>query len=198
MPRMNRLAVALIAILPAGPVLADQAACEAAARAAMSDYDWPEPMRQNVQTIMGGNTIIGTAVSTGAHRAMYMDADGKPQSLSIDDKFYSTMDGGESWTLVQHYSEETMTAIRDGIRSQAENATNIVCQYGIDLDGKTVDHFAVDYVLHNTDKPMKGEYWLDSESGFIWRVKTVSTSDGTVIVQDNEPAPGATLPDPEG
>ena len=44
---------------------------------------------------------------------------------------------------------------------------------------------------------MQGKYWIDAETGFPWRIETVSPHN--TIIQENEPAPAdMTVPDPQG
>ncbi len=187
--------VALAAVF-AFPAHADQSECEAAARAAMIDVRHPVPMRQNIQTVMGEKTIESMALTTPDNRGMSMSADGTPTSLWIDRKFYTTPDNGKTWKLMSEQSPEAQREFMDGFRSQAENATNITCEYDVDLNGKRVNHYALDYVLYNAKTPMHGEYWVDAETKFPWRI--VSKSPVNTIIQNNKPEIGATIPDPEG
>ncbi|MEM8750455.1 MAG: hypothetical protein AAGF28_09135 [Pseudomonadota bacterium] len=176
--------------------LADQQACETAARAAMLDVRHPVPMRQSFETITGGKSVKSSAVSTPDNRGMAMDANGAPVTLWADRKFYTSADKGKTWNLMSESTEEAAQAQMDGLRQQAQNATNITCAFDIELDGKRVNHFKLDYTLYNIDMKMTGEYWVDAETGFPWRIKT--TSPHNVIIGNNQPADDIVVPDPEG
>jgi hypothetical protein len=158
------------------------------------------PVRSRSTTTMAGGQTMVTLGLTEGRNHLSMDEKGNPLSLFRNDKFYTTADNGESWTLVQTYSKEVMEQTRDGLATQAENARNITCQYKVDLDGKTVNHYSVDYAIHNTGTPVHSEYWVDTESGFAWKSLTITDPGGNEIVieQISEPAPGQTPPDPDG
>lgn len=151
-------------------------------------------------TTMAGGQIMVTLGLTEGKNHLSMDENGNPLSLFRNDKFYTTPDNGKSWTLVQTYSQDVLDRTREGLVTQAENAKNIACQFGIDLDGKTVNHYSVDYAIHNTGTPVHSEYWVDAETGFPWKTLTISDPGGNEIVieQISEPAPGQSPPDPEG
>lgn len=191
-------------VLPAAAILllspqASFADCEADARAAMLDVAHPEPMRQNVTTEMAGNTIVSFALSTPDGRGMALDANETPVSLWIGGRFYSSADGGESWTLVSEQSQEQLDAQAAGRQMQANEATNITCDYGVDLEGKTVNRFALDYALAGSGIPVKSQYWVDAETRFPWRViHEFGGANPSVITQNNEPVEALTIPDPEG
>lgn len=154
---------------------------------------------RSTTTMAGGQTMVTLGLTEGKNH-LSMDENGSPLSLFRNDKFYTTTDNGKSWTLVQTYSQDVMDQTREGLATQAENAKNIVCQFGIDLDGKTVNHYVADYAIHNTGTPVHSEYWVDAETGFPWKSLTISDPGGNEIVieQISEPAPGQTPPDPEG
>jgi len=195
---MKRTALPAIAIL----LLSSQASfadCEADARAAMLDVAHPVPMRQNVTTEMAGNTIESYALSTPDGRGMALDANEMPVSLWIGGRFYSSADGGESWTLLSEQTQEQLDAQAAGRQTQADEATNITCDYGVDLDGRTVNRFALDYALAGSGIPVKSQYWVDAETRFPWRViHEFGGANPSVITQNNEPVDGLTIPDPDG
>lgn len=195
---MNRTALpaAAILLLSAPSALAD---CEADARAAMLDVAHPVPMRQNVTTEMAGNTIVSFALSTPDGRGMALDANETPVSLWIGGRFYSSADGGESWTLVSEQTREQLDAQAAGRQTQADQATNIACDYGVDLDGKTVNRFALDYALAGSGIPVKSRYWVDAETRFPWRViHEFGGANPSVITQNNQPVDALSIPDPDG
>ncbi|MCR9122481.1 MAG: hypothetical protein NXH91_09425 [Phyllobacteriaceae bacterium] len=195
---MKRAALPAVAILllSAPSALAD---CEADARAAMLDVAHPVPMRQNVTTEMAGNTIQSFALSTPHGRGMALDANETPVSLWIGGRFYSSADGGESWTLVSEQTQDQRDAQAAGRQRQADEATNITCDYGVDLDGKTVNRFALNYALAGSGIPAKSQYWVDAETRFPWRViHEFGGANPSVITQNNEPVDTLTIPDPEG
>lgn len=174
--------------------------CADAVRTLMQgNLAWDTPIRSRSTTTMSGQEMVNLGLNDGKSH-LTMDAEGNPVSLFIDDRFYSTADKGESWTLVQTYAPEVMAETKAGLAAQAEAAENITCEYGLDLDGKSVNHYAVDYALHNTGMPMHGEYWVDAETGFAWKSLTVSDPGGNEvrIEQVSEPAPGEIIPDPDG
>ncbi|MEM1376514.1 MAG: hypothetical protein AAGG69_03910 [Pseudomonadota bacterium] len=182
-------------LLLATPAIAQD--CEAMTRAQMVMVDWPVPMRQTITTSVAGNEFKGTALSTGANRAMYMDADGKRQSLSLDERFYSTADG-ETWVLVRTYTPEEMQKRADDLATQAKIATEISCEFDIELDGKTVHRLNAKTVLQNGGQEYAVSYWVDAGDGFPWRIETeFIAATITRTTQENEPAPSITLPDPE-
>ncbi|MFD0916305.1 hypothetical protein ACFQ14_07800 [Pseudahrensia aquimaris] len=179
----------------ATPASADQAKCESDARAAMTEVFHPVAMRQNVQMVMGNNTTRNTVISTPDKRGLTMNEQGVPVSLFNDGKFYTTSDGGKNWKLMSESTPEQQRAYLDGLAKQALEATNIECAYGVDLDGKTVDRFSMDYALYPSGMKMKGTYWRDAQNGFPWRIETVSPHN--TIIQDNEPAPNAVVEVPD-
>lgn len=195
---MKRAAMPAAAIL----LLSSQASfadCEADARAAMLDVAHPVPMRQNVTTEMAGNTIESFALSTPEGRGMALDADETPVSLWIGGRFYSSADGGESWTLVSEQTQEQLDAQAAGRQRQADEATNIACDYGVDLDGKTVNRFALDYALAGSGIPVKSQYWVDAETHFPWQViHEFGGANPSVITQNNAPVEALIIPDPDG
>ena len=195
--RKSDLITTFIAVLPimsANYAMADQAQCEADARAAMLDVRHPVSMRQHFTTIMGDSSIKSTALTTPDNHGMAMDENGVPTSLWIGRKFYTTTDQGNSWKLLSESTPEAEKAFLDGLQSQAEKATNIICQYDVDLDGKRVHHYSLDYKLYNSGMEMHGEYWIDVNTKFPWRIRSVNPHN--TIVQDNEPEPDAKIPNP--
>lgn len=171
--------------------------CASDARSAMLDVRHPVPMLQHVETTMGEITMRSQTLSTPDNRGLVMDEAGTPMSLWIDGKFYTTADKGETWKLLSETSKEDQDKAMETLRLQAEAATNITCDYEAELDGKPVHRFSLDYVLEMSGTPLHVEYWIDAETGFPWRIRTVSPQN--TIVQDIEPAPvGMSIPDPEG
>ncbi|MEQ8479036.1 MAG: hypothetical protein RIC18_00145 [Hoeflea sp.] len=183
----------------AAPALAE-AECADEVRALMQGTGPHQgPVRSRSLTRMtGGMEMVSLGLTEGKNH-LTMDADGNPVSLFRDAKFYTTSDAGETWTLVQTYSAETMEQTRQGLAKQAAQARNITCEYGLDLDGNRVNYYTVDYEMHGTGTPMQGKYWVDAETGFALKAITTSDPGGneTVIEQVNEPAPGETIPSPD-
>ena len=182
---------------------ADQAECEATVRAIMAPYGDNAPSQQlnrfgTSVTKFGEHEMRGYSLQT-AEGSLYFDADKNPASLSfVNGDVYTSMDKGKTWTLANSTAKEVMDTVIAGIVSQAEKATNITCEYGVDLDGKTVNHYSVDYKIYNTGTPTRSEYWVDPETGFVWRDTMHSKGDPEVFVTvDAEPAPDMTLPDPK-
>ena len=185
------------------PAHADQAECEAAVRALMAPYGDNAPDKTinrfgTSVTRIGEQEIKGYSLQT-ADGSLYYDQDKNPVSLSfINGDVYTTQDKGETWTLVNSTSAEVMEEVRAGIESQAEKATNITCAYGTDLDGRTVDHYSVDYAIYNTGKAAHSEYWIDADTRFVWRDVTEFEGDPAIVITvDAEPAPDMALPDPK-
>ena len=196
MTRTALPAAAATLLLSSQAALAD---CEADARAAMLDVAHPVPMRQNVTTEMSGATIESFALSTPDGRGMALDANETPVSLWIGGRFYSSADGGESWSLVSEQTREQLDAQAAGRQTQADEATNIVCDYDIDLDGKAVHRFALDYALAGSGILVKSQYWIDAKTRFPWRVvHEFGGAAPSVITQNNEPVDELTIPDPDG
>ena len=177
-----------------------EADCAAEVRKLMQgELAWDTPIRSRSITKMAGQEMVNLGLTDGEHH-LSMDAQGTPVSLFIDDKFYMTADQGASWTLVQTYAPDVMAKTKAGLASQAEKATNITCDYDLELDGRRVNHYRVDYALHDIGTPMHSEYWVDAETGFAWKSLTISDPSGNAITieQSSEPAPGEAVPNPEG
>ena len=192
-------AAAILVLAGAAPAHAE-AQCAEAVRALMQGLSPSETAvkSRSVTTMAGGQKMVNLGLTEGDNH-LTMDESGSPVSLFRDDRFYTTADKGETWTLAQTYSPEVMAETRNGLASQAEKATNFTCTYGVDLDGRTVDHFTVDYVMHNAGTPVHGEYWVDPETGFAWKALTIFDPGGneTIVEQMSEPAPGESPPDPD-
>ncbi|MEO0543958.1 MAG: hypothetical protein AAFY99_09095 [Pseudomonadota bacterium] len=194
LPMRTLLALAALLTLSA-PAFAQD--CEALTRAQMVMVDGPVPMRQEITSSVAGNEYKGTAVSTGANKAMYMDENGTPQSLSLDENFYSTTDGGETWNLVQTYSAEDLEKRATDLATQAEIATDIECQFNIEMDGKTVHQLQARTVLQSNGQDYSVIYWVDAQSGFPWRIETEFVGATiTRTIQINSPDETITLPQP--
>ena len=182
------------------PAHADQAECEAAVRALMAPYGDNAPDKTinrfgTSVTRISEQEIKGYSLQT-ADGSLYYDQDKNPTSLSFSSgETYFSPDKGKTWTLANPNSKEVMDAAYAGLRSQAEKAENIVCEYGVDLDGKTVNHYSADYKLYNTGDPAHVEYWVDPENGFVWRdINHFKGAAETIIEVNAEPAPDMTLP----
>ncbi|MEL6819924.1 MAG: hypothetical protein AAFP80_14845 [Pseudomonadota bacterium] len=194
---MRNLLLSAALIATTTPALATDLGCEATVRAQMVMVDWPVPMRQEITTSVAGNEFVGTALSTGANRAMYMDENGTPQSLSLDENFYSTSDGGETWNLVQTYTLEELAKRAADLATQAEQATDIECQFNIEMDGKAVHQLQARTILQSSGQEYAVMYWVDVETGFPWRVETEFTGAAiTRTTQINAPDETIRLPQP--
>ncbi|MEQ8401435.1 MAG: hypothetical protein RIB53_07425 [Roseitalea porphyridii] len=189
--------VAIIAAF-AAPAHATTVGCDADTRAVMVDVNHAVPMRQNVITEMGDTTIESAALSTPDGRGMALDANDNPVSLWIGGRFYTTADGGETWTLLREQSEAELDQQAANLRRQAEEATGFICDYDIALDGRTVHRFEAEYVLIPSGVPARSRYWVDAETGFPWKVMHEFGGDAPMtITQQNEPVSDLTIPDPE-
>ncbi len=198
------VAAAALTLLAVQAARADQAECEASVRALMAPYGDNAPDATinrfgTSVTQIAGQEMKGYSLQT-AEGSLYYDQSRTPISLSFDNgDVYATRDGGKTWTLANSTPKEAMDKAIAGLISQAAKATNISCEYGVDLDGKTVHHYSVDYEIYNTRTPVHSEYWVDPETGFIWRDLMHSTGTPEVtVITDAEPAPDMTLPDPNG
>ena len=140
--------------------------CEVDARAAMLDIAHPVPMRQDVTTEMAGQKIKSAALSTPDGRGMSLDASGKPVSLWSDGRFYTSSDGGESWTLLSEQTEEAIEAQEANFAKQAEQATEISRAYGVELEDKTVNRFSLNYTMLPSGTKATSTYWIDVETRF--------------------------------
>lgn len=173
--------------------------CDADTRAVMVDVNHVVPMRQNVTTEMGDAVTESVALSTPDGRGMALDANGDPVSLWIGGRFYTTADGGETWTLLREQTQAELDQQAANLRQQAKDATDFVCDYDIELNGHAVHRFEARYVLIPSGAPVRSQYWVDAETGFPWRVVHEFGGDVPMaITQDNEPAPDLTIADPEG
>ena len=201
MPRFARLAAAAaLAALPVLPAHADQAECEKTVRALLYPLDENKPDTGfnrfgTSVTKIAGQEMRGYSLQT-PDGSLYYDQDKNPTSLSFSSgETYFSPDKGKTWTLANPNSKEVMDAAYAGLRSQAEKAENIVCEYGVDLDGKTVNHYSADYKLYNTGDPAHVEYWVDPENGFVWRdINHFKGAAETIVEVNAEPAPDMTLP----
>lgn len=197
-------AVAALAVLVAASHAdaSDQAACEAEVRALMFPYEENAPSASinrfgTSVTVFGQQEMRGYSLQT-IEGSLYFDEDKTPVSLSFaTGEVYTTSDGGQSWTLANSTPKEVMAQVMAGIRSQAEKATNIACRRGVELNGRVVDHYSVDYTLYNTGAPVRSEYWVDSDTRFVWRDRMHAKGQVEIVTTvDAEPAPEMTLPDP--
>lgn len=171
--------------------------CEIDARAAMLDVAHPVPMRQDVSTKMAGQTFDSSAISTPDRYGMAFDVTGKPVSLWRDGEFYTTADSGESWTLLSRQSAEERAAQDSNLKKQADQASEIECDYGASVDGKDVHRFSLSYTLIPAGTPVRSTYWVDRANMFPWKVvHEFGGANPSVITQMNTPAPGLTVPDP--
>lgn len=179
--------------------MADQAACEADTRAAMLDVNHAVPMRQDVMTEMGDATIKSAVLSTPDGRGIVLDANGTPVSLWVGGRFYTSADGGATWSLLREQSQEELDQQAANREKQAEDATAIDCEYDLDLDGRTVHRFRAEYVLIGSGTPVTSQYWVDAETRFPWRVvHEFGGGAPSVITQNNTPRPDLTIDDPDG
>ena len=202
MPRFARLAAAAaLAALPVLPAHADQAECEKTVRALLYPLDENKPDTVfnrfgTSVTKVAGQEMRGYSLQT-PDGSLYYDQDKNPTSLSFSSgETYYSPDKGKTWTLANPNSKEVMDAAYAGLRSQAEKAENIVCEYGVDLDGKTVNHYSADYKLYNTGDPAHVDYWVDPDNGFVWRdINHFKGAAETIIEVNAEPAPDMKLPD---
>lgn len=197
-------ASAAIVLAATSAAHADQAGCEAAVRALMAPYGENAPPQQinrfgTSVTKIGEQEMRGFSLQT-AEGSVYYNENKEPVSLSfVNGDVYTTTDKGETWKLVNSTPKEVMDQVIAGIHSQAEAATNIVCEHDVDLNGRTVHHYSVDYELYNVGTPAHSEYWVDPETRFVWRDITHSKGTPEVVTTvDAEPAPDMTLPDPKG
>jgi hypothetical protein len=181
-------------------VHADQAECEAAVRALIYPYDENKPtFAQNrfgtIKTTINGTEQNGYSLQT-ADGSVYFDANRDPVSLSFTTgESYWSPDGGKTWTLVNPNSPEVMKALYDGLRSQADKANNIACEYDVAYEGRTVNHYVADYSIYNTGDAVHVEYWVDPQTGFVWRDLTHTTGSADVMNEVRaEPAPDLELP----
>ncbi len=145
------LAALMLLTFPA-PLLADQAECEKTVRAMLAPFDENKPAQMvnrfgTVSTTINGTKQIGYSFQS-PDGSVYYDADKNPVSLSFSTgENYWSADTGTTWTLSNPNSPEVMKEATDGLRSQAAKATNITCDYGIEFEGKTVNHYKVDHVM---------------------------------------------------
>ena len=196
------LTFALVVVpLFAPAALADQAECEKSVRALLFPLMENKPDKVlnrfgTVQTIINGAEQRGYSFQSRGG-SVYYDGDKNPVSLSFSTgETYWSPDKGKTWNLVNPNSKEVMDAAMAGLRSQAEKATNITCDYGIEFEGKTVNHYKADHVIYNTGDKVHTEYWVDPENGFVWRDLNHTTGSAEVISDVRaEPAPDMKLPD---
>lgn len=199
--------VAVMALMLApsfAPAYADQAECEEKVRAIMAPYGANAPT-ESANRFGTSVTKIGEAETRGyslqtADGSLYFDENKTPVGLSfVNGDVYTTSDSGKTWRLVNSTPRDIMEKQLAGVVSQAEKATGIECNYDVDLDGKKVHHYVAHSAIHNTGQKFSSQYWVDAETGFIWRdVKVFPGSPEIRITVDAEPAPDMSLPDPKG
>ena len=181
--------------------IAQEPDCEQAIRALMTKTEVPVPVRYQATTEMSGQKMENSGITETAKRHLTMDGNGVPVSLFVDGKFYTSPDKGVSWKLQHTYSEEELAIQRDGVKWQADNASNFSCEFDIEIDGRSAHHYGVDFPLQNseTDITTHSEYWLDSETGFVFKALTISKTGGieVTITQHIQPDPDAKVPVPE-
>lgn len=179
---------------------AQEPPCADAVRALMQGEGPKIPHRLTATTTMpGGQTMINRGENDAKGGHLSMDENGVPVSLFITDRFYTSADKGETWTLVQTYSPDVMKATKDGLAAQAKEATDIVCEMDAGFEGRPAHRYAVGYRLHNTGTPMRSEYWVEPDTGFAFRALTVSDPGAAgeiTILQLSEKAPDVVIPDP--
>lgn len=194
-------AAALVLLGSFGGVLADQVACEKTVRALLAPSGENEPKATpnrfgTVTTTIDGNTQKGFSLQT-REGSVYYDGNKKPVSLSFSTgETYWSPDKGKSWNLVNPNSKAVMDAAAAGLRSQAEKAQNITCKHRVDYEGRTVHHYSADYRLYNTGDAVHVEYWVDPDSGFVWRDLMHAKGAAEVVTDVRAtPAPDMSLPE---
>ena len=192
--------ILLLASIAPASAAAEQAKCEKAVRALIYPYDENKPQTVlnrfgSVSTTTNGRKQQGFSLQT-PDGSVYFDAEKKPISLSFaTGQTYWTPDKGKTWKLVNPNSKAVMDKVFAGLRSQAEKAVNITCAYGVQFEGRTTSHYAADYRLYNTGDAVHVEYWVDPQSGFVWRDLTHVTGSADVITDVRaQPAPDMKLP----
>jgi ADP-ribose pyrophosphatase YjhB (NUDIX family) len=189
--------------LPGGAVALDEQACAEAIRAIMTDtrQDRP-PVKHTSVTRFGEQETVSISWSTGFNQGVSGDAEGDPVSLFHDGAFYTTSDGGETWTLSRTYTQEEIDGIREGMLAQAASATGFACEMATAPEGLHAGRegmrYAVDYVLSGSGMAASTVYWVDPADGFVWRAENTFDMNGTAmqVIQDSEPAPDFVLPEP--
>ena len=198
---LGRYGIAAIVLLSSiAQAVAGQAECEKTVRALLYPYQENKPNTvlnrfASVTTKINGKEQKGFSLQT-PDGSVYFDANKKPTSLSfVTGESYWTADKGKTWKLVNPNSKEVMDKVYAGLRSQAEKATNITCKYGVNVDGRTVNHYVADYKIYNTGDAVHVEYWVDPNNGFVWRDLTHTKGAAEVITDVRaEPAPDMKLP----
>ncbi len=182
------------------PALADKAECEKTVRALLYPYGENKPSKVlnrfgSVTTIINGKKQQGYSLQT-AEGSIYYDEKKNPVSLSYTSgQTYWSPDKGKTWKLANPNSKAVMDKVYAGLRSQAEKARNIICKYGIDFEGRSVNHYSADYNIYNTGAPVHVQYWVDPKNGFVWRDHSHTKGSAEVINDVRaEPAPDMKLP----
>lgn len=196
----NGILFAFASVWWCSPAAADQSECEKTVRALLYPYDENKPDTVlnrfgTVTTTISGQKQKGFSLQT-PEGSLYFDEDKNPSSLSFTTgETYWSPDKGKTWKLGNPNSKEVMDKVYAGLRSQAEKAQNITCKYGVESEGRTVNHYAVDYTTYNTGEPVHMEYWVDPESGFVWR-DLMHSKGAAEVINDvlAEPAPDKKLP----
>lgn len=193
---------ATLALLGAliAPVHADQAECEMTVRALLYPWDENKPgLERNrfgeIKQTIDGTKMGGFSLQT-PDGSLFFDQDKNPVSLSFTtgETFWSP-DKGKSWKLSNANSKEVMEAEYAKLRKQADEATNITCEYGITFEAKTVNHYSVDFIVEGNGDKAHQEFWVDAETGFGWRDIFHSTGSADVYIEGNyQPAPDMILP----
>lgn len=201
MMNLARCGIAAISLLGStAQAIASQAECEKKVRALLYPYEENKPNTvlnrfASVTTTINGKEQKGFSLQT-PDGSVYYDGDRRPTSLSfVTGESYWTPDRGKTWKLVNPNSKEVMQKVYAGLRSQAEKATNITCKYGINVNGRVVNHYAADYKIYNTGDAVHIEYWVNPDNGFVWRDLTHAKGAAEVVTDvQAEPAPEMKLP----
>ena len=190
----------ILAMANMATAFADQAECEKTVRALLYPFDENKPdvtinRFGTMRTVINGAEQLGYSLQT-PDGSVYYDAEKRPTSLSFTTgETYWSPDGGKTWNLVNPNSKEVMDAMYAGLRSEAEKATNITCEYGIDYEGKSVNHLSADHKIYNTGDKVHSEYWIDAQTGFVWKDLNHTTGSAEVITEVIAvPAPEMALP----
>ncbi|OCW58853.1 hypothetical protein [Hoeflea olei] len=198
------IGLAAVATAMAGPARAEPNCADAVRTLIKSEYPGKFPLKTPVKsrilTKMPGSPAMATFVLTDGERHLSLNEDGAPVALYTEGGFYTTPDNGESWVLEQAFSATDLNEARRGLETQAQDARNITCTHGLDLDGRTVHHYTAKYTLHMIGMPVHAEYWVLPDTDFAWKTRLIYDpgAENVVVEQTAEPAPEERLPNPEG
>lgn len=192
--------LALCLLLAATPAAADD--CVDRIAAIVTDRSVDQPVEARIVTETKGQpTITNDFLIAEPGHTMFRPVDpaGMPWTLTVAGTMYNSTDGGESWTAVHSFDPDAQAAAEEAaLAAQAETIANAVCD-SEEVDGTTYDRLSAEMKMQG-GFDVASTWWVDPATGFVARTESRMTGNGfdSFVTQEWQPAPGLTLPVPEG